>query len=66
MGCASSAPTLSRNGELNSTADGLLQQGVGLAGSTVDSITAKAKETAEGVKDQAAGKLQGNVISSPF
>ena len=62
MGCASSAPTLSRNGELNSTAEGLVQQGTGLAGASVDSITAKAKETAEGVKDEAVGKLKGNAM----
>jgi hypothetical protein len=62
MGCASSAPALSRNGDLKSAADGLIQEGadiVSRAKKSANDLT----EAAEEAKDEALTKLQGKYMT---
>ena len=58
MGCASSAPALSRNGDLKSAADGLIQEGTDLA-SRAKKSASDLMGAAGDVKDEALTKLQG-------
>jgi len=58
MGCASSAPFLSRNGELKSTAEGLVQEGTDLASKAKKSAN-DLLDAASDAKDDALAKLQG-------
>jgi hypothetical protein len=55
MGCASSAPSLSHNGELKSTADSLIQEGSDLA--------SKAKKSADDLLD-AAGDAKDDALAT--
>jgi hypothetical protein len=58
MGCASSAPSLSHNGELKSTADNLIQEGTDLASKARKSAN-DLLDAAGDAKDDARAKLQG-------
>jgi hypothetical protein len=58
MGCASSAPSLSRNGELKSTAEDLIQDGTDLVSKARKSAN-DLLDAAGDAKDDALEKLQG-------
>lgn len=60
MGCASSAPSLSHNGELKSAADNLIQEGTDLA-SKARKSTNDLLDAAGDAKDDALAKLQGKL-----
>lgn len=58
MGCASSAPTLSRNGELKSAADSIIEEGTDLA-SKAKKSESDLLDVAGDARDSALSKLQG-------
>jgi hypothetical protein len=62
MGCASSAPSLSRNGDLKSAADGLIQDGADLASKAKKSAS-DLIDAAGDAKDDALSKLQGKTVT---
>jgi len=62
MGCASSAPALSRNGDLKSAADGLIQEGADLASKAKKSAS-DIMDAAGDAKDEALTKLQGKGVT---
>jgi hypothetical protein len=61
MGCASSAPALSRNGDLKSAADGLIQEGADLASRAKKSAN-DLMDAAGDAKDETIIKLQGKSV----
>ena len=62
MGCASSAPALSRNGDLKSAADGLIQEGADLASKAKKSAS-DAMDAVGDAKDKGLTKLQGKTVT---